>query len=46
MGGIYDDEDAAVTQTMVEEEEEQVRALEDKIKAMQVKVPSPNFDDH
>jgi DASH complex subunit Spc34 len=41
MGGMYDDEDGVVTQTMVDEEEEQVRALEDKIKAMQVKVHIP-----
>jgi polyhydroxyalkanoate synthesis regulator phasin len=46
MGGIYDDDDGAVTQTMVDEEEEQVRVLEDKIKAMQVKVPDPNFGRH
>jgi polyhydroxyalkanoate synthesis regulator phasin len=45
MGGMYDDEDGAVTQSMVDEEEEQVRALEEKIKAMQVKVrhPFPEF---
>jgi polyhydroxyalkanoate synthesis regulator phasin len=46
MGGMYDDEDGVVTQTMVDEEEEQVRALEDKIKAMQVKVQHFNFRCH
>jgi polyhydroxyalkanoate synthesis regulator phasin len=46
MGGMYDDEDGVVTQTMVNEEEEQVRALEDKIKAMQVKVHHHNSGGH
>ena len=38
LGGIYDDEDGIVTQAMVNEEEEQVRLLEEKIKAMQERV--------
>ena len=39
-GGIYDDIDdgGAITQTMVDEEEEKVRQLEEKIKSMQERV--------
>jgi len=38
-GGMYDDgERVVVTQSMADQEEEQVRQLEDKIKAMQEKV--------
>jgi hypothetical protein len=41
-GGMYDDgEEAAVTQSMVDQEEEQVRQLEEKIKSMQGKVHKP-----
>src|SRR5271169_285055 len=40
-GGMYDDgEEAVVTQSMVDQEEEQVHQLEDRIKAMQDKVHS------
>jgi len=38
LGGMYDDEDGVVTPAMVDEEEEQVRLLEEKIKAMQERV--------
>jgi predicted RNase H-like nuclease (RuvC/YqgF family) len=41
--GMYDDEynsDGAVTQRMVDEEEDQVKALEEKIKEMQEQVPA------
>jgi polyhydroxyalkanoate synthesis regulator phasin len=42
LGGIYDDDDGSVvTQSMVDEEEEQVRLLEEKIKSMQQKVSPP-----
>ena len=38
-GGMYDDgEGVVVMQSMVDQEEEQIRQLEDKIKAMQEKV--------
>ena len=42
-GGMYDDGDveAVVTQSMVDQEEEAVRQLEDKIKSMQGKVHKP-----
>jgi len=41
-GGMYDHgEEAAVTQSMVDQEEEAVRQLEDKIKSMQGKVHQP-----
>ena len=44
LGGIYDDEDgSAITQATVDEEEEQVRLLEEKIKAMQDKVYFSSF---
>lgn len=43
-GGIYDDgEERVVMQSMVDQEE-QVRQLEEKIKTMQVKVPTRNLD--
>jgi polyhydroxyalkanoate synthesis regulator phasin len=39
LGGIYDDEDGmVVSQAMVDDEEEQVRELEERIKGMQEKV--------
>jgi polyhydroxyalkanoate synthesis regulator phasin len=39
LGGIYDDDDGVVvTQAMVDEEEEKVRELEEKIKGMQEQV--------
>ena len=45
-GGIYDDGDeGVVTQSMVDQEEEQVRQLEEKIKAMQEKVLPSNTED-
>ena len=40
-GGIYDDDEGlVVTQNMLDEEEEQVRQLEEKIKNMQERVPT------
>jgi len=45
-GGIYDDGDeSVVTQSTVDQEEEQVRQLEEKIKAMQEKVLPSNTED-
>jgi len=42
LGGIYDDDDGSVvTQSMVDEEDENVRLLEEKIKSMQQKVSPP-----
>jgi hypothetical protein len=39
LGGFYDDDDGGVvTQTMVDEEEDKVRELEEKIKGMQDQV--------
>ena len=44
-GGMYDDgEEAVVTQSMVDQEEEQVRQLEEKIKSMQGKVHKPTSE--
>lgn len=39
-GGMYDDDEMAITQSMIDGEEEQVRHLEEKIKNMQEKVCS------
>lgn len=44
LGGIYDEDDGIiVSQAMVDEEEEQVRELEERIKTMQEKVFSSRY---
>jgi polyhydroxyalkanoate synthesis regulator phasin len=40
-GGMYDDDGVVVTQSMIDDEEGQVRHLEEKIKGMQEQVCFP-----